>query len=143
MLDEHGEATVDLMTIPHLGSARNITVDFFRRLKASGYLFSGDGRYGNPSITTVAALVTARCSDVYRMYFVNRDGAPPRPDATLDESTTGARPEKVNQQREDPLGTRLDEFFKDEQPFNPSYRRVFRSSSSGSVIIDLLHPMRD
>ena len=143
MLDDHGEATVDLMTIPHLGSDRNITVDFFRRVKASGYLFSGDGRHGNPATTTVAALVTARGCDPYRMYFVNRDGATLRPDPALDESTAAAPSRKVNRRQEDdPLGTRLDAFFKDEQRFNPNYRRVFRSSSSGSVIIDLLHPMR-
>jgi hypothetical protein len=60
LLNEQGEASVDLMTVPHLGSDRNVTVDFFKRVKASGYLFSGDGTHGNPAVATVAALVGER-----------------------------------------------------------------------------------
>jgi hypothetical protein len=143
MLNEDGEATVDLMTVPHLGSARNVTVDFFRRVKASGYLFSGDGHiFHNPSIETVAALVTARGCDAYRMYFVNRDGA----DAVPDPASPTASGRPTDSRRGSPgvqaHGIKLDAFFREEQRFNPNYRRVFRSSSSGSVIIDLLHPVR-
>lgn len=118
LLDADGRAHVDMMSIPHSGSDRNITVDFFERVRADGYLFSGDGRHGNPEITTVAALITARGCDAYRMYFVNRDGA------------------------EDAHGKKLDAFFKDEAQFNPNYRRVFRSEERGSVMIDLLEPVR-
>lgn len=142
MLDEHDEAAVDLMTIPHLGSDRNITVDFFRRVKASGYLFSGDGRHGSPAITTVAALVTARGCDSYRMYFVNRDGTASAGDSAPDERGAVQNSRPTDRRVEDAHGLRLDAFFKEEQRFNPNYRRVFRSSSSGSVIIDLLHPVR-
>ena len=60
---------MDLMTIPHLGSEHNVNVDFFRRVKLDGYLFSGDGRYDNPSVATVASLVAARGCDAYRTYF--------------------------------------------------------------------------
>lgn len=117
LLDAKGRAHVDMMSLPHLGSDRNVTVDFFDRVRASEYLFSGDGRHGNPEIATVAALITARGCERSRMYFVNRN-----------------EPNDVH-------GAKLDEFFRNERPFNPSYRRIFRSSRRGSVIIDLLDPV--
>lgn len=121
---------VDLMTIPHLGSDRNVTVDLFQRVRASGYLFSGDGTHGNPEVATVAALVSARGCDVYRMYFVNREGRVDR-SAAGSETWTG-----------ESHGARLDTFFRDETAFNPNYRRVFRSMTDGSVRIDLIDPLR-
>jgi beta-lactamase superfamily II metal-dependent hydrolase len=139
LLDEQGEASVDLMTIPHLGSRRNVTVDFFRRVKAAGYLFSGDGTiFGLPDIETVAALVTARSCDSYSMYFVNRDSphSPPPEPIHRGRATRPGRSAAVDH------GRKLDTFFQQEERFHPNYRRLFRSSSSGSVIIDLLNPVR-
>ncbi len=144
MLDAGGQAGVDLMTIPHLGSHRNVTVDFFRKIRARGYLFSGDGRHNNPEISTVASLITARNCDAYRMYFVNREGGTATTDLR-EPSDTEARPDQAQEEApaDDLHGARLDEFFKAEQPFNPNYRRIFRSATGGSVIIDLLNPVRD
>jgi hypothetical protein len=145
LLDANGQASVDLMTIPHLGSHRNISVDFFRRVRARGDLFSGDGRHNNPEIATVASLITARECDAYRMYFVNREGGSPfRADArepVAEEDRTSEAGEEAP--IDDPHGARLDDFFKAERPFNPNYRRVFRSATGSSVIIDLLNPVRD
>ena len=144
LLDTHGQLSVDLMTVPHLGSHRNVTIDFFRRVRARGYLFSGDGRFNNPEIATVASLIAARECDAYRMYFVNREGAP---SSTRRRRPVGTKERAGERQEEaaidDPHGARLDEFFKAEQPFHPNYRRIFRSATGGSVIIDLLNPVRD
>jgi hypothetical protein len=118
LLDADGRAQVDMMSIPHLGSDHNVTVDFFERVRADRYLFSGDGRHDNPEIATVAALIAARGCDRYQMFFVNRDG------------------------EDDAHGARLDAFFRDELPYHPSYRRIFRSAERGSVIVDLLDPVR-
>jgi hypothetical protein len=118
LLDDANRAYVDMMSIPHGGSDQNVTPDFFERVKADGYLFSGEGRHGNPEIATVAALIAARGCEQYRMYFVNRDG-----------------PDDIH-------GARLDAFFHEELPYNVNYRRIFRSSERGSVIIDLLDPVR-
>jgi hypothetical protein len=43
---------------------------------------------------------------------------------------------------DDTHGAKLDAFFREEERFHPNYRRVFRSSAGGSVIIDLLTPVR-
>lgn len=150
LLDENGRAAVDLMTIPHLGSLHNVTVDFFERVRASGYLFSGNGRFGNPQVGTVAALITARGCESYRMYFVNRDGVVD-PSAARARAIARARARtedpkddqpEIDSDADETMGERLDAFFRDEERFNPNYRRVFRSAAGGSVIIDMLTPVR-
>ncbi|MEW8375833.1 MAG: hypothetical protein AB2722_18140 [Candidatus Thiodiazotropha sp.] len=118
LLDNKATARVDLLSIPHRGSDRNMTVDFFKRVQASGYLFSGDGsKFKNPDIATVAGLIHARGCDTYRMYFVSRDGS-------------------------NEHGAKFDDFFRNERPFNPNYRRIFRSQKRNSVIVDLIEPLR-
>ena len=148
LMDADGRATVDLMTIPHLGSDRNVTVDFFRRVRADGYLFSGDGRHGNPEIGTVASLISARECESYRMYFVNREGGRVSGPVTRKQIAEAETEAAADAQEEeitggDPYGSSLDQFFRAEQPFSPNYRRIFRSAAGGSVIIDLLQPVRD
>jgi beta-lactamase superfamily II metal-dependent hydrolase len=60
---------VDLLDVPHLGSDNNVTKDFFARVTAEDYLFSANGRFGNPDVKTVAALIVARSCQTYGMYF--------------------------------------------------------------------------
>ncbi len=125
LLYEEEPAYIDVMSIPHLGSDRNITLDFFERLQAESYLFSGNGRHGNPDVATIASLIAARGCDRYRMWFGNREDR---------EGRGGAEGEQ---------GARFDDFFAKEAPFAQNYRRVFRSTSRGSIIVDLLEPVRD
>src|SRR5262245_1780915 len=114
-------AHVNLLHLPHLGSNRNLTPEFLERVTADEYLFTGDGTFADPRIETIAALIAARpCAD-YTMYFVNRD-------STVRQSSES----KVTHAES------LDMFFAAEQEFGPRYRRVFRATDQGSVIIDLL-----
>lgn len=55
-----GRLRVDILKVPHHGSDRNVTVDFFKRIVAKTYLFSGDGKHGNPERATFEWLATAR-----------------------------------------------------------------------------------
>jgi hypothetical protein len=55
----------------------------------------------------------------------------------------------VNRDRVDPSvrtqprgSEELDAFFAEEARFKPNYRRIFRSPERGSVIVDLLDPLR-
>ena len=43
---------VDLLKVPHHGSANNLDDDFFERITADHYVFSGDGEHGNPERET-------------------------------------------------------------------------------------------
>lgn len=59
LLDQEGRLHVDLVKLPHHGSDRNATRDFFRRITADQYVISADGRYGNPDLATLIWLVEA------------------------------------------------------------------------------------
>ncbi len=129
LMTRDGRAHVNVLLMPHLGSNRNLSADFLKRVTADEYLFTGDGTFGNPETETIAALVAARQCERFTMHFVNRD------------STTPFIPSGVA--RTDPNaimthGERLNAFFAEENKSNPSYRRFFRSPDGGSVFIDLL-----
>jgi hypothetical protein len=51
---------VDLLKVPHHGSDRNMTQEFFERVHATHYVFSGDGEHGNPERETMQMLFEAR-----------------------------------------------------------------------------------
>jgi hypothetical protein len=55
-----GEAFhVDVLKLPHHGSARNVSPGFFRRVTADQYVISANGRDGNPDLLTLKWLVEA------------------------------------------------------------------------------------
>ena len=118
-------------------------LDARREIEVNRHLFSGDGRHSNPEIATVASLIAARECDAYRMYSVNREGGPSSSTGRREPVDAEAPPGEAQEKApvDDPHGARLDEFFQAEQPFNPNYRRVFRSATGGSVIIDRLNPV--
>jgi beta-lactamase superfamily II metal-dependent hydrolase len=67
-------AHFDVLKVPHHGSDRNVTVDFFRRLPADHYIVSGNGKHGNPEIETLRMLAEARGAAPYTVHFTYRDG---------------------------------------------------------------------
>jgi beta-lactamase superfamily II metal-dependent hydrolase len=56
-----GTCHVDVMKVPHHGSARNAVGELFDRVLADMYVFSADGKYGNPDWQTLVWLVDAAC----------------------------------------------------------------------------------
>jgi hypothetical protein len=54
---------VDVLKVPHHGSEHNVETDFFRRVTADHYVFSGDGVHGNPERATFEMLLAARGAD--------------------------------------------------------------------------------
>jgi len=51
---------VDILKVPHHGSDHNLEIDFFEKIIADTYVFSADGRFGNPDRTSVEMLIEAR-----------------------------------------------------------------------------------
>jgi hypothetical protein len=59
-----GEAMeIDVLKVPHHGSANNLDIDFFERIRARHYVFSGNGEHGNPERESLEMLFEARGSD--------------------------------------------------------------------------------
>lgn len=66
---EDGHLHVGLLKVPHHGSDRNVSTDFFRAVTADHYVFSGDGKHHNPELATLDMLIAARGEDAYTMHF--------------------------------------------------------------------------
>ena len=64
-----GQLHVDLLKVPHHGSANNLADDFFARLTADHYVFSGDGQYGNPERAALEMLWRARGDAAYQVHL--------------------------------------------------------------------------
>ena len=60
---------LNLLKVPHHGSARNLDDDFFERLVADHYVFSGNGEHGNPERETLEMLLKARGDTGYTMHL--------------------------------------------------------------------------
>lgn len=53
MLDKSGRFHVDILKIPHHGSNRNTSLEFFETVTANYYIISANGRDDNPSFSTL------------------------------------------------------------------------------------------
>jgi hypothetical protein len=60
LIEEDGQMHVDILKVPHHGSANNLDIDFFQRITADHYVFSGDGEHGNPEREALEMLLNAR-----------------------------------------------------------------------------------
>lgn len=66
---ENGKLHVDILKVPHHGSSYNVELDFFQRITADHYVFSGNGEHGNPERETLEMLLTARGNDNYEVHL--------------------------------------------------------------------------
>ena len=61
---------VDVLKAPHHGSDRNVEAGFFKSITADTYVFSGDGKHGNPERDTIDWVIRSRGkNDDYRLVF--------------------------------------------------------------------------
>ena len=56
LMAKDGVFHVDVMKVPHHGSARNASRKFFSQVTADVYVFSANGKDGNPDMPTLAWL---------------------------------------------------------------------------------------
>jgi len=64
-----GKLRLDVLKVPHHGSDRNVTVDYFRRLPAKHYLISADGKHDNPDVATLEMIAEARPDDAFTIHL--------------------------------------------------------------------------
>jgi hypothetical protein len=60
---------VDVMKVPHHGSANNVDRSFFTRITADHYVLSGNGEHGNPERDTLEMLFAARRNEPFVVHF--------------------------------------------------------------------------
>jgi hypothetical protein len=69
LVEDGGPLHVDVLKVPHHGSDRNVEEDFFHRITADHYVFSGDGEHGNPERETLEMILEARGDDPFVAHF--------------------------------------------------------------------------
>lgn len=69
LLEKGGQMNVDVLKVPHHGSSNNLDNDFFERITADHYVFSGDGEHGNPERETLEMLLNARGDADYAIHL--------------------------------------------------------------------------
>lgn len=109
-----GRLHVDLLKVPHHGSDRNVSTEFFRVITADHYVISANGEHGNPDVPTLKMLSEARQADdkPYTVYMTNKL-------------------------------TKVDTFVRGEQQAGRKMRAVNRADNARSVRVDLGDPLAD
>jgi hypothetical protein len=69
LVEPGGVLNVDVLKVPHHGSANNLEVDFFRRVVAKHYVFSGNGEHGNPEREALEMLFQARGGEPFTIHL--------------------------------------------------------------------------
>ena len=69
---KQGTLHVDLLKIAHHGSDRNYKPEFFTQVIADHYVISADGRFDNPSATTLEWIAKARGNEKYEVVLTNK-----------------------------------------------------------------------
>ena len=64
-----GRVHIDVLKMPHHGSDRNVAPEFFDRIVADHYVFSGNGEHGNPERATLDMLLLARGDGPYAVHL--------------------------------------------------------------------------
>ena len=63
LLDQNGKFYVDVLKVPHHGSDRNTSLEFFNTVNAKYYIISANGRDDNPSLNTLKWIIESRKTD--------------------------------------------------------------------------------
>src|SRR5512145_3014044 len=69
LVKKGGNLHVNVLKVPHHGSANNLAQDFFERVTADHYVFSGNGEHGNPERESFEMLLAARGNSKYEMHL--------------------------------------------------------------------------
>ncbi|HEV7398015.1 MAG TPA: MBL fold metallo-hydrolase [Pyrinomonadaceae bacterium] len=69
LVDKGGTFKIDILKVPHHGSSNNLDNDFFERIHANHYVFSGNGEHGNPERESLEMLLNARGDENYTIHL--------------------------------------------------------------------------
>ena len=105
---------VDILKVPHHGSDRNVSTEFFRVITADHYVISANGEFGNPDVPTLQMLTEARANDgkSYTVYMTNKLA-------------------------------KVDKFLKSAQQDGSKVQVVYRLPNARSLRVDLGDPLAD
>lgn len=73
-LMKKGKFDCDILKLPHHGSDRNVSTEFFQQVRAKNYVISANGRFGNPDTPTLEMITAAREGEKFTIWLTNHDG---------------------------------------------------------------------
>jgi hypothetical protein len=149
LLEPGGTRKIDLLKVPHHGSSNNMETEFFKRLPAEHYVFSGDGEHGNPERETLEMLLEARGAGanykIHLTYPVDEIDIERQADWEKEQAKEKARKKKNPKTKKairenwSPEKYSLAAFFKD----NPEMAEKLSIVEDGKPhLIDLLEPLK-
>jgi hypothetical protein len=149
LLEPGGTRKIDLLKVPHHGSSNNMETEFFKRLPAEPYVFSGDGEHGNPERETLEMLLEARGAGanykIHLTYPVDEIDIERQADWEKEQAKEKARKKKNPKTKKairenwSPEKYSLAAFFKD----NPEMAEKLSIVEDGKPhLIDLLEPLK-
>jgi hypothetical protein len=117
LLDGDGKIHVDVLKVPHHGSDRNSSQEFYEHVTADHYVISGDGSHKNPDKATLVMLAEAtEGRGDFTIHFTNHDGS-------------------FN------LREKLDGFIEDERRRGRNFGVNFIEDGTSSIVLNLLQPI--
>lgn len=66
-----GGLHLDVLKVPHHGSVKNVTREFFELVTADHYIISASGKHGHPSRDVLRWIVEARSPSFFTLHFTN------------------------------------------------------------------------
>ncbi|HJP94066.1 MAG TPA: ATP-binding protein [Pyrinomonadaceae bacterium] len=68
-LGSQGPAHLDLLKLPHWGSTRNLTAEFFRYVTADHYVIAGNSRFKRPDTDILEMIAASRGVDAFNVHI--------------------------------------------------------------------------
>jgi hypothetical protein len=131
VLKKKGQMHVDVLKVPHHGSSNNLDKDFFKRITAAHYVFSGNGEHGNPERESLEMLLDARGDADYLVhltYPIKEIDMARKADWEKEQAKEKKRKEKNPCQKERPNWSpkkhSLEALLKDHKSFAKKFRFV-------------------
>jgi beta-lactamase superfamily II metal-dependent hydrolase len=75
MLDNDQTCFFNILKVPHHGSDRNLTPEFFRQVHAEHYVISANGRFENPSWEVLTWIAAAARHPEYSIWLTNKENS--------------------------------------------------------------------
>jgi len=142
LIKKNSTMHVDILKMPHHGSDRNVDENFFRRITADHYVFSGNGEHGNPERSTLQMLLDERGDEEFTIHLTYPVA---EIDAEREKDWNKEQKKEKNKKKKKPgTGVRedwshdkhsLSAFFKEHEDFA---KKVSIVAEDGPHVIDLL-----
>lgn len=145
-LPKGGTMHVDILKVPHHGSSNNLEDDFFKRITADHYVFSGNGEHGNPERESMEVLFNARDKEefaIHLTYPIKEIDMMRKADWEKEQAKEKRRKAnggtKMPRKNWSPANQSLAAFFKARKL--AKIQKLFIVPEEGPHVIDLLEPL--